>query len=373
MTTPDDLIPGKELEKAAANVATEAGKSLVRGIARTFGALTAEWVAKKEARAEATRTAIQTNAEIERIYALTETRRISELTEIEHQTKIELAKRRGDRMIYEMAREQENLETIARLAIESIEKEAADETPREIDDDWFFRFSKFAENVSDEIVQKLWARVLQSAASKSRYKLSPAALFQLSLVERDTAVDFQNFCQVIKSFGLFAIQSGPHVSGTLKIDIQNLEEMGLIVASSRTKYEFSDFGLEIGNSPNIFGNIPFQHSALTLTQRGSEIADAVFSGPGTLSVLSEEEQERFLQDLVSMLLANYEYGVIVPPDANRYFVLHSRNAAVEPIQEAAWKEILAATPLSSRLRNLLRWSFENYSISVHDVPVGHRD
>jgi hypothetical protein len=37
MSIPDDLIPGKELEKAAADVATDAGKSLVRGIARTLG------------------------------------------------------------------------------------------------------------------------------------------------------------------------------------------------------------------------------------------------------------------------------------------------------------------------------------------------
>jgi hypothetical protein len=48
-----DIVPGKELERAAANVASDAGKSLVRGLARVLGAFTAEWTAKKEAKADA--------------------------------------------------------------------------------------------------------------------------------------------------------------------------------------------------------------------------------------------------------------------------------------------------------------------------------
>src|SRR5215472_18694148 len=70
-----DSLPGKELEKAAGHLATDAGKSAIRGVARTFGAITAEWFAKKSAQAHATRLAIKTDAEIQRMRALTDARR----------------------------------------------------------------------------------------------------------------------------------------------------------------------------------------------------------------------------------------------------------------------------------------------------------
>ena len=113
----EDMVPGKELEKAAAEVATDAGKGLVRGIARTLGALTAEWTAKKEARADAARKAIETQAEIDRGNALVNARRASELLEVEYLTQIEFAKRRAERMLLEMAREQKNFEAITQQSL----------------------------------------------------------------------------------------------------------------------------------------------------------------------------------------------------------------------------------------------------------------
>src|ERR1700722_6836402 len=95
----EDLAPGKDLEKAAAGLATDAGKSLIRGIARTLGAATAEWPPKKEAKAEATRKSIDTQADIDRANALQTARRTQEIEEIEHQNRVELAKRRADRMV----------------------------------------------------------------------------------------------------------------------------------------------------------------------------------------------------------------------------------------------------------------------------------
>jgi hypothetical protein len=41
-------IPGQKLEEAAAEVVTDAGKSLVRGLARLMGAKAAIWLATRD-------------------------------------------------------------------------------------------------------------------------------------------------------------------------------------------------------------------------------------------------------------------------------------------------------------------------------------
>jgi hypothetical protein len=103
----EGIVPGKDLEKAAAEVATDAGKGLVQGVKRVLGAATGEWIVKKEAKAEAARKAIETQAEIDRANALTEARRASDLSEIDHHGSLEIAKRRAERMLLEMAHQQQ--------------------------------------------------------------------------------------------------------------------------------------------------------------------------------------------------------------------------------------------------------------------------
>ena len=60
------MLPSQKLEEAVAEVVTEAGKRLIRGVARIAGATTAKWVATKEAKAEAAAMAIKTSAKIDR-------------------------------------------------------------------------------------------------------------------------------------------------------------------------------------------------------------------------------------------------------------------------------------------------------------------
>jgi hypothetical protein len=72
------------LEKAAAKVATKAGKSAVRGIASVAGALAAEWLAKKNASAEAVRIAIETKTTVDRAETLAAQRRKQELDDLDH-------------------------------------------------------------------------------------------------------------------------------------------------------------------------------------------------------------------------------------------------------------------------------------------------
>ena len=59
-------IPGQKIEKAAAEVGTKAGNSIIKGLAKLGGAAFAEWINTKEAKAEAARLAVETQAQIDK-------------------------------------------------------------------------------------------------------------------------------------------------------------------------------------------------------------------------------------------------------------------------------------------------------------------
>jgi hypothetical protein len=110
------LLPGQATEQAAAEVGSEAGKSLIRGLARLGAATVEQWVTTKQARAEAARLAIETDARLATEGATAEARRKAELAEIEHRAVLQ---RRLHRLEYELRREQANLEAIEAGALSS--------------------------------------------------------------------------------------------------------------------------------------------------------------------------------------------------------------------------------------------------------------
>jgi Protein of unknown function (DUF2806) len=366
----EDLVPGKDLEKAAAGLATDAGKSLIRGIGRTLGAATAEWAARKEAKAEAARKSIDTQADIDRANALQTARRTQEIEEVEHQNRVELAKRRADRMVREMAREQKNLESIAAESLKLIEHDANAASARDLDEDWLFRFAEFAERVSDTDVQTLWAHVLKAASIEGRPKLSAASLLQLSLVDHDCAVAFEKFFQACQSFRGYPAHERSYTANSLHIDLMRLVELGLIKESSVDQFELPDFRLEMANQLPSSRRISMFHTVFLFTQRGAEIANAVFGGlsPSEL-LLSGIEEDAFLSELVGEMLRGYEL-VLVEPDRGRgYFIIHSKLGAVESPTDDEWARVLESCELSPRLRRLLDWAKGNYSVSVHQLQA----
>jgi hypothetical protein len=198
-------VPGKELEKAAADVSREAGKSITRGIARLFNAQFGTWIARKEATAEAARIAIETQADVDRTRALIKEHRNQELEELEHQTVKSLAERRFQRLFIEMAREQSNFEAISAQSLYIAEHDSDENNPREIDEDWMFKFADYAQDVSDKEVQELWSRILSSAAIGSKLLLSPAALQAMSLLDKRGASDFDKFYRVFATFKFLSV------------------------------------------------------------------------------------------------------------------------------------------------------------------------
>ena len=99
-------LPGQKLEEAAANVATEAGKEIVHGVSALVGGQMATWFATRQAKADAARMAIETQATNDRDRMLAANRRQLEIEEVEHKA---LLQRRIIRLGRELEREQENL------------------------------------------------------------------------------------------------------------------------------------------------------------------------------------------------------------------------------------------------------------------------
>jgi Protein of unknown function (DUF2806) len=359
--------PFEKLEDAAAQVGTAAGNSLVRGIARLAGAAFEKWVTTREAEAAAARIAVETKTEIDRKKALTGNRRQSELEEINHQALLE---RRLLRLRHELAREQANLEAISLRSLQLTEGNPGAEKARELDDDWMFTFARYAQNVSDKDIQELWARILSSAAIEGKQRLSPPSLQAMSLMDKKTADNFKNFCATIAAFGFCPPTETPYQNESQNIDLSALKELTLIQDNVRNDgYPFGDFMIVLGEPSR--GTFGLLQTTFILTQRGAEIANAVFKEDAL--TLSDEVQQKYLQATITMAIdASYGVSIVLPSDPGEVVspfyigLTHPRGAS--PV-----KGDLAVIEkrLSARVRRLLDWAETRYDVILgNNIPSG---
>jgi hypothetical protein len=299
-------VPGKELEKAAAEVGTDVSKSILRGIERLGGAALAQWVNTKEAKAQAARLAIETQAEIERDKQLQLHRHQQEIEEFEHHA---LLDRRAVRLRIKLAKEQANLESITRQAIEYSGKGDYG-AARDLDDDWMFKFVEFAQQVSDDEVQKLWARALTSAATSERPRLPATALQTMALLDRDAAMHFKSFCSVVVTFGFYPAHETSRIP---ELEIQNinlhiLKDFGLIEQDIASAYQFPSFHivLEVDNGIGL----KLFRPDFRLTKRGFDIGNAVFDAPAI--ALPDELRRTYLTSLVSIQVSRHGHITVAP-------------------------------------------------------------
>jgi hypothetical protein len=357
-------VPGQELEKATADVARDAGKSLIRGIEAIAGAKCAVWIAENMAKAEVARRAIETQGAIEERRVLARERRRLELEEIKHQETKAVAERRLERLLVEMEREQTNFEAIAVRSLKLIEHDPGGDKPREVDADWMFKFARHAQEISDDEMRELWARILASTVIEGRPRISPAALQVMSLLDKPTAIDFQKFCRVWRSFGIYPAHARVYQCETQAINLQALEELGLIQeGASRSEYLFPEFKMTLANVP------PF--SALgcrVFTQRGSQIANAVFHD--RTDRLADDLEIKYFQEIFSIELEEFTIEIIPKIDFSKidgqevpYAIeIRKRSAQLPIAEDRQWHE-----NLPNQLRRLVEWADENYQVSRRPV------
>ncbi|MEY9527355.1 hypothetical protein ABIF70_008496 [Bradyrhizobium japonicum] len=354
-------LPGQPTEEAMAEVGSEAGKSLVRGLSRLGNAAFGGWISKREAKAEATRLAIETEAKIKAAAAVVDARRADEMEELEHRTALN---RRAERFRLEMEREQLNLEAIERRALEYTESDQGNSAGREVDEDWLFRFADFAQKVSSEDVQAFWARALASAAIKDATRLSTAALQTLSLFDSGIAENFKKFVAVVARLGFvpYTPSGEPEPQG---INVSILVDLGLVRESLRDKpYEFADFLFE---DKERVGKLGMLNAHLSLTLRGREISQAVFRRLEDLP-LSEDLEKKYLQFVLQQLLEQNASVTIVPKLAEGAQAiairLTKRNNITNSLTKGEWRSLDIVKTLGSRLFNLLVWAEHANDIEI---------
>ena len=137
-------------------------------------------------------------------------------------------------------------------ALEFAEKSSTAGKGRKLDDDWMFAFARHAQGVSDRDLQDLWAHILSAAATDGQRKVSAAALQTMTLLDKQSAIDFRNFCSAVETFGYCPAHDLAYEleTETQHIDFVNLEELGLIQETPISgAYVFEAFVLGLAQFP----------------------------------------------------------------------------------------------------------------------------
>ena len=104
-----------------------------------------------------------------------------------------LERRAAERLISRELRRQENIERITHRAIEELPSAVADE---KVDPDWVIQFFDNCQDISNEQMQTLWARLLAGEVAEPG-SFSPRTLTILKLMRREDAELFERVCSYV--------------------------------------------------------------------------------------------------------------------------------------------------------------------------------
>ncbi|MGB5988386.1 MAG: DUF2806 domain-containing protein [Marinifilaceae bacterium] len=148
-----------------------------------------------------------------------------------------------DRLDFQEAKKQINIESITAYAAEEL-KDESNVTDEPLDEDWTTRFFRIAEEVSNEEMQALWGKILAGEIKQPKtYSLRTLELIRnLSKNEADTFMKIANFA--IKSGNgnyLFKTNDEQMLSENHKIyysDIALMIEIGLLQPGDFVNHQF---------------------------------------------------------------------------------------------------------------------------------------
>ncbi len=141
-------------------------------------------------------THIRRRASAEADAALTKARAGADIEVIECQNKLVIQKmedRAAQRVRRLEARRQKNLERIAVQAARELPETVSDQP---VDDDWVAQFLNHAQDISNERMQSLWARILAGEVAKPG-SFSLRTLAVVRVMSKEDADTFTRFCSVV--------------------------------------------------------------------------------------------------------------------------------------------------------------------------------
>ena len=180
-------------------------------------------------------------------------------------------------------RKQENINQIVEKTIEILNEKPDVNTSIEFDQNWLNNFLEYARNVSDEEMQRVWARILAEESINS----NSYSILTLNTLKNMTKKDAQTFVELIKNVFLWGDQyvllnfnECKELYNISAIDILNLSELGLINDPCKyIKYNKGKIVYYVKNGyvykhENLSGNTSFE--CHVLTRVGRELRKLVF-------------------------------------------------------------------------------------------------
>lgn len=282
---------------------SETANLLLEKISMATGVETKHVIEMAKSQAAATVTAA--NAEAEKMKILSLAKAECDEIAISSQIKIEGLQRRGlERLVYEEAKKQENIESIASKALPLLEEGA---NPKEINSDWMFNYIDKAKLINDEQMQELWAKILAGEANAPG-KFSKRTISLLADMDKEDAVAFLVLCSFVLYLGrytplIYDLQNQVYLSNGLSFSLLfDLENIGLIkidllssfrLANMKQIFNINYFGKKLYcQLPSSENNI-IKTGQVILTEAGLQLTTICNSKPidGFLEYVKNKWQE----------------------------------------------------------------------------------
>lgn len=156
----------------------------------------------------------------------------------------EIEQRALERLIYQEARKQDNIESITAQAASALPPNAKVET---LEEDWVAHLFKQCDTVSDREMQSLWSSLLAGEATTPGTFSKRTVDFVSSIDKKDAAL-FTKFCQFVWMIGdisplIYDVRSDIYTKHGITFDaLKHLDAIGLISFESVSGYQKQGFG-----------------------------------------------------------------------------------------------------------------------------------
>ena len=187
----------------------------------------------------------------------------------------ELGERMARRSKQMSLRNQLSFENAMGLALE-LATQTPDARRRPIEADWFSKWSESVQNVSDEMMQSLWAQAFARQADTGSGHVSLRALDTLRLMERADAVNFLRVRDVLDAMGLVLVNGEGILERVIKPEcFDALVDLRLVDYEEQLTSVFS-----VRGGFTLFFELPTEYlrepvKVIKLSARGRELAQTL--------------------------------------------------------------------------------------------------